>query len=178
MRKTTAVMTDTQARRGVDCGRAIHDGEAMAALGCGGEQGGDGSGGERERRGGRGRAWGRVGGGIEEAGALAILSPCDAGEGVRWRPRPVAARNRGTGRGCGAGSWAGWVAGCWLAGPFGPGGRGVFFFFPFFSFFYVLFYLIWAFKQFINLCHLHNNCLCHIWHCPNIFVSTFENFIC
>ena len=68
--------TDTQAQRGGDCGRAIHGSEAMAALDCGGEQGGDGSGGERERRGGRGRAWGRVGGGIEEAGGvLAILSP-------------------------------------------------------------------------------------------------------
>ena len=178
--------TDTQARRGGDCGRAIHGGKAMAALGCSGERGGDGSGGERERRGGRGRAWGRAGGGIEEAGGCwRSYPPVVAGERVRRGRAPVPTRVGGTGKGGGRGrragsaGWARWQ-GRWLAGPFGPGGKGGFFFFPFFSFsfFYVLFYLIWAFKQFINLCHLHHNCLCHIWHCPNIFVSIFENFYC
>ena len=54
-------------------------------------------------------------------GALAILSPCGTGEGVRWRPCPVAARNRGTGRGCGVGRWAGWAD---QAGG-GPGRQGL-----------------------------------------------------
>ena len=59
--------TDTQARRRGDFGHAIHGGEAMAALGCSGERGGDGFGGERERRRSRGECGGEWGGETEGA---------------------------------------------------------------------------------------------------------------
>ena len=77
------------------------------------------------------REWGRVGGGIEEAGGCwRSYPPVVAGERVRRGRAPVPTRVGGTekggGRGRRAGS-AGWARrqGLWLAGPFGPGGRGV-----------------------------------------------------
>ena len=62
------------------------------------------------------REWGRVGGGIEEAGAWRPYPLLDAGEGVRWRRAPVPTRVGGTGKGDEAGglgrllvSWARWA---------------------------------------------------------------------
>ena len=111
--------TDTQTRRGGDYGRVIHGGEAMAALGCGGERGGDGSGGERERRGGRGRAWGRVGGETEGARRRRpyphASSPARRVRLGRALFRPASGEQ---GKGTLCGDWAGWAgqADC------GPGG--------------------------------------------------------
>ena len=114
--------TDTQARRGGDCGRAIHGGEAMAALGCSGERGGDGFGGERERRRSRGECGGEWGGETEGArrGDLIPSSRRRRG-GVRLGRALFRPGSGEQGKGTRCGSWAGWAgqAGC------GPGGWAV-----------------------------------------------------
>ena len=116
----------------------------MAALGCNGERGGDGSGGERERRGGRGRAWGRAGGAIEEAGGAGDLiphrrrregaagtHPCsDPGQGNRERRRQGEAGRFGR---------VGQVAGAVASWAFRPRGEGGFLLFPFCIFFIISF---------------------------------------
>ena len=179
--------TDTLARRGDGCVRVFtaagpsqrsdvveNEGESEVDL--------------RGRRRDRGESGGEWEQRPKGRGVGVLIHP-DAGERVRWRPRPVAARVRGTGReGCGARSWAGWAgqAGCGPGGLGGgrAGGLGCLvqgasppFFLLVFPFFSVLFSFR-AFRHFIKWCLLHHNYQCNIWQTPNIFALTFENLGC
>ena len=166
----------------------------MAALGCSGERGGDGFGGERERRRSRGECGGEWGGETEGArrGDLIPSSRRRRG-GVRLGRALFRPGSGEQGKGTRCGSWAGWAgqAGC---GPGGLGGgragglgclvQGAS---PLFCFFVISFFYLFslsvlfsfrAFRHFIKWCLLHHNYQCNIWQPPNIFALPFENLGC
>ena len=155
----------------------------MAALGCGGERGG-------EVR----WLWRGVGGARTEA-SVGVSGRRDRG-GAAWRPyplvvagervrrgrAPVPTRVGGTGKGGGRGrragsaGWARWVS--WARWPRGV--WGVFLSLSFFLFFIFFFSVLFHFKVFsllLKMCFLHHNYLCNIWRPPNIFVSILKTFI-
>ena len=136
------------------------------------------------------RVWGRVGRGNRRGAAWRPYPLVVAGERVRRGRTPVLTLVGGTvkwrerpGEWAGSAGWARWAG---LAASWAAWSRGG----PFLSFSFcllLLYFLFFSFsvlfnlghfKYFINLCLLHLNYLCHIWHYPNIFVSTFENFCC
>ena len=175
-------------------GRGYGAAMATAALGYGGEVGGDGSGGERERRGGRGRAWGRVGG--ETEGARRRRPYPHASSPARWVRRGRAlfrpgSGEQGKGTLCGAGparparltagQGVGWWPCGWVGLP-GPGGFPPFFVFFVISFSYLfslsVLFSFRAFRHFIKWCLLHHNYQCNISQPSNIFALPFENLGC
>ena len=97
---------------------------------------------------------------------------------MRWctAKERVGAVVRHVAGGAGAAGPGVWVS--WASWPRGFGGFS-FLFLSFFSlfFFSVLFHFK-VFSHFLKMCLLHHNYLCNIWHPPNIFVLTFENFGC
>ena len=127
-----------------------------------------------------------------EAGALAILSPPQrrrggsGGDARLFRPwSGEQGRGESDRGGNGPVRRMGQVGrpGCELGRLVQGEGPFLFFFllssaFVFSFLFLFCFIQFRAFKYFIKLCLLLHNYLCHFWHCPNIFVSTFENFCC
>ena len=132
----------------------------------------------RERE--EGGKWrGQVGEGRRgEPEASPLSSPGEAGEVVGVDLAPEQEGEGATGEG-GVGRPAG-PAGS--GGPKPKWGRGFLslcfsFFFLFFVFLFCLFHFK-ILRHFLKKCFLHNNYQCNIWHPPNIFVLTFENFGC
>ena len=117
-------------------------------------------------------------------GIEAALSPpgVGAGEVVGQGRAPVATPVGGTGgrrprEGLGRrlANWARWAGLACEQGPPGPVREGGLFLFFSLFFFSVLFHFK-ILRHFLKKCFLHNNYQCNIWHPPNIFVLTFENF--